>query len=49
MENKKNIDDQNNKRMESIKNQLFKNYQNSVVDHKLENNKDVYTFNNKSK
>lgn len=35
--------------VEAVKNQLFESYQNGVVEDKLHNNKNIYTYNNQSK
>jgi hypothetical protein len=38
-----------NQGIASIKNQINESYQSGVIEDKLNNNKDIYTFNNQSK
>lgn len=35
--------------VEAVQNQLFESYQTGVVEDKLHNNKNIYTYNNQSK
>lgn len=35
--------------VQAIQNQLFESYQKGVVEDQLENNKNIYTFNNRNK
>lgn len=37
------------KGVEVVQNQLLESYQNGVVEDRLDNNKNIYTFNNQSK
>lgn len=37
------------KGVQAVQNQLLESYQNGVVEDQLENNKNIYTYNNQSK